>query len=238
MSTPPHLVDVPIAACVHYRGFRYGGFSNHLYEDYAVGLAQGVSPETLRRQFVRRLLGLQADHFGAALGLPLSRRYPSWDYPWNPAQPIQAYTAATNPDPVCHWTPDGILASKVNYEFGWHENAFQSIREHGYQPDTFSYIRVLEFIGRRTTRYLVKDGNHRLASMQALGQTMCRVRVDRRWYLREPLAPFWPGTLFRGYTIADARLIFGRYFWTHNPPIPESDEVSVIINDEPLQVVV
>ncbi len=224
---------IAIKDCRHFRGYRYGLYSNNIYEDYIVGISRGVDLQVLRLQFVKRIIGTRTTNFAETLGIVLSKKAQNWDYPWNMRTTKTDFTAFNNPDIVCHTSTDGkILISHLNREFTWLENAFANIKNEGYLPEKNSYITVLKLVSQEKNSYIVLDGNHRISTLAALGISHCKMRVLTKFLLHENLHYLWFGYLFRQYTTQDSLSIFLRYFWDSNPEIKESDDFSSLIHDE------
>ncbi|CAC9500093.1 hypothetical protein [uncultured Gammaproteobacteria bacterium] len=228
--------NIAINNCYHYRGYRYGLFSNNIYEDYIVGLSQGVDLQKLRLEFVERILGMRSLNFFKTLHLNQTSEAINWDFPWAWGQAKDSYSALTNPDIICHTSTDGILASHINREFVWLENSYKSIKENGYSPEKYGYIRLLELKKGKERSYIVLDGNHRISALAALNYSHCNAIIINNVFLRHCLFFLWPGYVFRGYKKKEAQNIFLRYFEKNNYTIPISNNYSDIIYDEELAV--
>lgn len=227
---------VSIVSCRHFRGWRYGNYGNNLYEDYIVGRVNGLETTILRSVFARRIFGTRGTTMGNTLGVSLSKEYPPWLFPWNWSSiyaTSPAYTAATNPDIVCHTALDGILASHINREFSWCESALNSISVTGYHPEKYGYISVLRLVDADLeTSHLVLDGNHRLSALVALNATEVRVKVLGQ--VSHNNSRFWPGVLTGRIRHDDATSIFRRYFRPENPLIQELEPNAMLVRDEEL----
>lgn len=232
------IEPISIASCRHYCGWRYGGFGNNLYEDYIVGLVNGIPLEILRKTFARRIFGTRRTNMDELLGIQLPRHYPPWIYPWS-WQSVFArykpYAAAVNPDIVCHTSPDGILASHINREFAWCEAALDSISRHGYQPEMHGYVTVLRLVGHEGEKsHLVLDGNHRLSALTALHES--EIRAVIHGLVRLNCSRLWPGVLVGQFGHEDAVAIFSRYFLDENPVIREAEPDATLLVDEALAI--
>jgi len=228
-------LSVNIQDCVHFRGFRYGGFGNNIYEDYVVGLAENVPRNSLRDKLTRRVLAYNGHDFASALNIPLTREYSPWIYPWtlrSMSPKVAPPSARDNPDIICHHSPQGVLASHINREFQWLERAFEAMKE-GYKPEQWGYVRLMRLRGRDGARYLVLDGNHRIAAMHALGMGQMMADVQTPILGSIHLSRLWPGVLCGTYLHGDAVSIFNRYFDEVNPELPEAS-TQHLITDEPL----
>lgn len=232
------IKNIPINQCVHFRGFRYGGFGNNVYEDYILGLRNGVTEDLLRQTFIKRILAFDGREFSSTLNIKLTKTYPSWIYPWEFNSlwntKIKYFNPADNPDIVCHYSPEGVLASHINREFFWLERAYKTILS-GYNPEKFGYINVCCLKHKKQNRYLVLDGNHRLSAMHALGINTVKVNVrfPPLWNIK--FSKIWPGVISKKYRHCDAISIFNRYFLATNLLLPE-DKKRDIIFDEPLSI--
>lgn len=228
------IESIPIKDCRHFRGHRYGLFSNHIYEDYVYGLSKNTPIETLRLQFIKRLLGMRSDDFGKTLGIALINKYSNWDYPWNMYKTKLDFLPSNNPDIVCHTSlSHKILMSHINREFKWLEKVYDSIKNQGYLPEKYEYITVLKLASHQKNSFIVLDGNHRLSALSVLGETHVKMKVLSKMFLKEALSFLWFGLLFRNYTLADSKAVFSRYFLEINPDISEADDFASIIIDEP-----
>ena len=228
-------LSVNIQDCVHFRGFRYGGFGNNIYEDYVVGLAENAPRNSLRETFTRRVLAYNGHDFASALNIPLTRDYSPWIYPWtlrSMSQKVTPPSAHDNPDIICHHSLQGVLASHINREFQWLERAFAAMKE-GYKPEQRGYVCLMRMKGREGTRYLVLDGNHRIAAMHALGIGEVMADVQTPILASIHLSRLWPGVLCGTYLHDDAVAIFQRYFDEANQELPEA-ATQQLIADEPL----
>jgi hypothetical protein len=226
---------VPIDRCYHFRGFRYGGFGNNLYEDYAVALSQGENKDVLRASFAENVLSCRPSTMSQMLGLDLEG-IPMWAFPWSysfgmPRKPI--VDPAENPDIICHYCEKGVLASHVNREFHWLENAFANISGKGYKPETYSYIHCLELVGESSTSYLVLDGNHRVSALHATGARQIAITVSATARVSRASHYRWPRVLTGTYGIAKALQVFDRYFWPTNPAICKMNPAQLICDDAP-----
>ena len=227
---------IRIDSCVHLRGFRYGGFGNNIYEDYISGLASYADVNYLKEQFIDRIAGCRNRHFAEALGIQLEKKYPAWVFPWDFQSAFCSYkkfwTPEGNPDIVCHYSPSGMLASHLNREFFWLHRAKNSIIS-GYQPETFGYVRVIQLTMKGIFRYIVVDGNHRIASLHALGHQNVEVEIITPRLGSLSCARLWPGVVLGLYSLRDAQSIFKRYFFDENLNLPVR-RLRRIIYDEPL----
>lgn len=223
---------VPVADCVHFAGFRYGRQEVNPYENYVSALVQGEAVERVRREFVGFLQHYRPRHLGEALGVKLEREYPLWCYPWSRWSPTPGWreNPAELPDIITHYSPRGILRSRIDEEFGWLERCLASIRQHGYKPAQFSgdpeARRLVALDG--IVRYVIHDGNHRLAALGALGVKTVVVRQVPLMSVREEDLGRWPGVASRRFTLGDARVIFRAYFEARKKARTTDEPVRVI----------
>jgi len=211
------LVSIPIDRCRHYNGYKYGSSAFNPYENYIVGLQQGVDRGVLRERFEDFLQYFRPRDLGALLQVPLSRPVPMWAYPWDDKAPIRPHggwleTAASVEDIITHFSEQGIQRSKIAGEYFWLERAFDTIRQTGYQPERFSYINVLELRDGSESVYIVKDGNHRLSSLVAFGHTQVVVSLDLNETVDLGKCARWPRVVSGLYSAADARALARAYF--------------------------
>ncbi len=210
---------VPVANCVHFAGFRYGCGEPNPYEGYLVAVASGRDKNQARAEFTDLLQHFRPKHLGEALGATLNRQYPLWHYPWSRGAPAAVRPGwldnpAEVPDIITFFSERGILRSRIEEEFGWLEDCLESIRRHGYQPARFAgeprVRRLLAADGQ--VRFVVHDGNHRLAALAALGVTEVSVRYSPLMTVFESELPHWPGVKSQFFTLDDARRVFLAYF--------------------------
>lgn len=213
----PELLSIPIDRCRHYNGYKYGSSAFNPYENYIVGLQQGVDRAVLRARFEDFLQHFRPRHLGELLQVPLSRPVPMWVYPWDARAPIRPNggwieTAAAVEDIITHFSEQGIQRSKIAGEYFWLERAFDTIAAEGYRPEQFSYIDVLELRDGADSVYIVKDGNHRLSSLVAFGRTHVAVSRDANEIVDLSRCARWPHVVSGLYSVADARALVRAYF--------------------------
>src|SRR5262245_35487308 len=118
LALPLTKREVPLDACVHYCGFRYGRNEYNPYESYQVALRRGVSVREVRRQFIDFVRHYRPRNFGDALGIKLSRAYGLWAYPWSDVDPRDLKRGWCNavdecPDILTHFCEAGISSLKI-----------------------------------------------------------------------------------------------------------------------------
>ena len=101
------VLSIPIDRCRHYNGYKYGSSAFNPYENYIVGLQQGVDRAALRDRFEDFLLHFRPRDLGELLQVPLSGTVPMWVYPWDARAPIRPNggwleTAASVEDIITH----------------------------------------------------------------------------------------------------------------------------------------
>lgn len=230
--------EVPVNACYHYRGFRYGGYGHNLYEDYILAVARGVGPQQRRSAFANAVLTCRPRTMGEMLHIELGE-VPLWDFPWARKLGHRISPVADpeqNPDPICHYCERGILASHINREIVWLEAAMHNLRKVGYLPERFGFITAVELDGTARKSYIVTDGNHRLAALHALGHTSARVKVSSLSRIQRSAASRWPGVVDGRYTVPLALAVFDRYFAETNPPLQELHPTRLIVDEAPLWI--
>lgn len=219
---------VPIDRCYHYRGYRYGGFGNNPYEDYVLGLARGDDLQGLRARIAEVALHCAPRTLDEALQIPL-RGKPLWAFPWGGGRPALPASPSDNVDVMTFHVSAGVLASKIHLEFGWLEGAFARMRDEGYRPARKGYIRCLELRPERgESSYLVLDGNHRLASLHALGVREAALRLAARPRVRRAEAAQWPAVRSGEFTLEEALAVFDRYFRPDNPIVARTSPLALI----------
>lgn len=233
------IESIPVKDCVHFRGFRYGGFGNNIYEDYILGLANNVDIEQLRAIFIKRVLAYKGTDFSSALNIKLTKKYTSWIYPWSSTilrkNTPTNYSPVENPDIICHYSQEGILASHINREFFWLERAYSAIASAGYKPESYGYINLYCLRNESEKRYLVIDGNHRLSALHALGINKIKANVAHPLLWNKKISKIWPGVITKKFLHEDAIAIFERYFIDSNLTLSESKAAN-LIEDEPLLI--
>jgi hypothetical protein len=197
-------VAIPIDRCRHYNGYKYGSSTFNPYEQYIVGMHRGVDRAVLR-------------DLGELLQVRLSRQVPMWVYPWDPRAPIRPNggwleTADSIDDIITHFSEQGIQRSKILGEYFWLERALDTISTSGYQPERFSYIDVLELRDGDESVFVVKDGNHRLSSLVAHGQTEVVVSLDDNETIDVARRGRWPHVVSGLYSADDALALTRAYF--------------------------
>lgn len=231
-----NIQEIAIDQCIHFRGFRYGGFGNNIYEDYILGLENGSDVKKLREIFIGRVLAFTGTDFASILNIQLTQKYPPWIYPWSLNSlwktEIKYFSPKDNPDIICHYSPDGVLASHINREFYWLERAHKAMLA-GYKPKEFGYINVYCMKQKHQSRYLVLDGNHRLSAIHAIGAHTIKANVKYAPLCDLKFSKIWPGVAAKKYSHADAISIFNRYFLNENIVLPEEKNHPIIL-DEPL----
>jgi hypothetical protein len=211
------LLSIPIDRCRHYNGYKYGSSAFNPYENYIVGMQQGVDRAVLRARFEDFLRHFRPRDLGELLQVPLSRRVPMWVYPWDARAPIRPNggwieNAAEIDDIITHFSEQGIQRSKIAGEYFWLERALDTIATQGYRPQQFSYINVLELRDGNESVYIVKDGNHRLSSLVAFGHTHVAVSCDASETVDLAKCVRWPHVVSGLYSVADARALVRAYF--------------------------
>jgi hypothetical protein len=213
----PQLLTIPIERCRHYNGYKYGSSAFNPYENYIVGMHQGIDRAVLRARFEDFLRYFRPRDLGELLQVPLSQPVPMWVYPWDAWAPIRPNggwldTATSVEDIITHFSAEGIQRSKIDGEYFWLERALATIATIGYQPEQFSFIDVLELRDGGESVYIVKDGNHRLSSLVAFGHTHVVVSRDANETVDVEQCTRWPHVSSGLYSPADARALVRAYF--------------------------
>lgn len=230
------IKNIPIQKCIHYRGYRYGLFTQNIYEDYIYDLHLKNDLIKYRKKFLYRIIANVAFNFSEVLQIKLKKNYIPFYYPWS-FKSINEYelSAINNPDIICHSSKEGILISHINREFYWLDRAYNTIKNNGYNPRKFGYIRVLELRrSKEDIRYIVTDGNHRISSLSVLGESHVKAVILKNPMLHRNLSNIWPQVVLGNFNMHDALSIFDRYFIEENMPLAESDNLSCLIFDEQL----
>lgn len=207
---------VSVAACVHYGGFRYGRGEYHPYETYLVDMLRDGNTGGARQRLLDFLRHYRPRDFGSALGVRLRTNQPIWRFPWSRAEPAAAWVErlADCPDILTHFLERGVPLGRLRQEFGWLEGALESVRRNGYQPGRFKNTVLARKLIRSDggSAYLLLDGNHRVASLAALGVREVTLTCPPWLAVWENRVATWP-QVRRGLCPADdARQIFRAYF--------------------------
>lgn len=214
------LVKLKISECVHFCAFLYGRGRYNPYETYVRDLHHGREMNELYSEFVDFLVGYRPRTLGEALGLSLDRDYPLWLFPWS--RPWKFWNIDTRkgwyddpadiPDIITHFSESGIPSWMVEQEIGWLADAYNSIATLGYQPERFGYPtgNLLDG-GARGRACIIRDGNHRISSLSALGFESVQVRCTGWNRVSLDELDRWSGVKNRFFTKDDAERIFMAY---------------------------
>ncbi len=219
--------EIPINACVHYSGFRFGHGDYNPIECYLRDVYHQRPIVQARRLFIQFLLHYRPRHMGEAIGVEgMTRCYPMWRYPWDVIDlrpPDEAWCESPQacPDILTHFSALGILSYRIDEEFLWGERVLHSIAAHGYKPNDFRRTSTAPFEPIRTfelrkcdgrSAYLLLDGNHRVGALSALGQTTVFVEQADTDVAYEADCEYWYGVRSGMYSKADALRVFNAYF--------------------------
>lgn len=213
---PLETIIIPINQCRHYCGFRYGSDSFNPYENYILALNGGAPLKVIRERFEDFLRFYRPRSFGDVFGLRLPLHIPLWVYPWehgNQFRSDQGWMKELDqvPDIITHFCELGIKRSRIEEEYTWLERAHKVISTRGYQPEIYGYITVFELKDTDQSIYIVKDGNHRLSTLVALGHNqVCVKRISAECVDREQCRS-WPQVVNGNYLLEDALAIFDIY---------------------------
>ncbi len=212
---PPNL-EVPIADCVHYGAFRYGGVGFHPYESYMTDIAAGGSVVDARRRFIDFICHYRPRHLAEALGVTgVTGRHPLWLFPWTRRgrhAPAWLPRPEDGPDIITHYSEAGILSHRIDEEFFWLERALRAMRVQGYRPTVHGAVQVQDLVRRDGLHaYLLRDGNHRVGALHALGEKVVAVR-RAPIAVREDEVDEWPGVRSHAFTKDDALAVFASFF--------------------------
>jgi len=213
-----HFYDIPIAQCVHYCAFRYGSKCPPPYECYIRTLDCGRQT-TARDEFIESLIYYRPGYMQEAIGITDSDlKTALWRYPWNNNTDIfdlhKGWSECPNepPDIMTHFSPAGILRFRIEQEFAWLENSYYNMKKNGFRND-FSNdscrLYCLEDLSG-TCRYIVENGNHRIAALAALGAQTVSAEIIRT--IRASEVTRWPGVISGIFSREEALNIFNAYF--------------------------
>lgn len=213
---PPRteLLRVPVHLCRHYCGFRYGSDSFNPYENYIVGLHQGIPTAELRRRFEDFICWYRPRNFAETFGITINPAIPLWSYPWSgPVPPNHGWHLGLDaiPDILTHFCAAGVKRSRIEEEYSWLHRAYESIKQHDYQPQAHSYLKVREMTDGQSRAYLVEDGNHRLSALVALGVRDVLVQQLPIDTVALAQLPTWPQVQSGYYLPAEAEQLLRVY---------------------------
>ena len=202
--------NISIEKCFHYLGCHYSIRSGiNPYLDYLVNFS--IDRDAARECFVNFLMMHRPATLNQAYSLDLEHNYPLWQYPWQNS--ILEVGNAWHIDPedcpdiLTHYSERGILKFRIEQEFYWLERAFALIKNNGYKPEKYGYVKLLEFSeADKPSTFLVLDGNHRVSAMKAMGHENIVAEIVS--VISADEINDWVGVLSRAYSINDARKIF------------------------------
>jgi hypothetical protein len=235
MSNRIRVASIPINKCRHYCGFKYGCQSLNPYEEYITGLHQQKAISQLRNNFEYFLMHYRPQSFGDIFGLELSNNIPFWLYPWSGAIDISPNYGWMEDiddiiDIITHFCEKGIKRTQVEQEYLWLEEAYETISKFGYQPSKYSYIEVMELKRKDESVFIVKDGNHRLSSLSALGHLEIKAKIYVSEQVRAEDCHNWKQVLSGRYTEVEALAIFNSYFTGIDNFIPSKKPALILAN--------
>lgn len=226
--------EVEIEDCVHYCGFRYGRNEFNPYEQYIRGLSQGVSSKILRDEFLSFILHFRPRNLAEALSISLKHPPSLWQLPWRhqTKNPVGwCDNPHSIPDILTHFSDLGVPDVVVRQEYRWLESAWANIKDNGYHPETYSYIRVFELRGESRNAYIVADGNHRISSLSIMGATRVVVQFSPFRTVSRSQVSQWPAVRSHGLSVEDALRIFDAYFDGNQQPHYCSQSADILRND-------
>jgi hypothetical protein len=232
------FIIVPINQCRHYCAFRYGCKSFNPYENYIIGLHEGISLVEIRKRFDDFLMYFRPRSFGEVFGIEMSRHVPLWVYPWSHGQFIDTNAGwrdilAEVPDIITHFCEQGIQRSRIEEEYFWLEQAYTSISKYGYQPNSYSFIEAFELKKGNENVYVLTDGNHRISALSALGHKHVLIKVSRSIKWNGKNHQKWNQVRLGTYSEQDAIQLFNVYFTGVNN-FKRSNQPAKIIEDQVL----
>jgi len=209
---------VQICKCVHFAGFRYGHNEYNPYETYIIELHNGIDEKERKEKFIQFLRYYRPNTFGEALGIKLSKDYALWQYPWefkiNPEFNGHDMNVHLIPDIITHFSSAGIPHNMVDQEFAALDAAYYSISHRGYLPEKFGYAELLQLHNdsNGTNAYILRDGNHRISALSALGYKEFSAHQHKRDLVYRSEVMKWNGVKQGYFTPEDALKIFDLYF--------------------------
>jgi hypothetical protein len=216
VSVVTDTVCIPIKQCRHYCGFRYGSDSFNPYENYITGLHKRQPINKLKKDFEDFLIFYRPQNFGDIFNIKFSKHIPLWIYPWQYGydfNPNNGWLEDINkvPDIITHFCKQGIKKSRIEEEYFWLERAYNLMKQVGYQPENNSCIQVFELKKKKESVFIVKDGNHRLSSLSALGYKEVIVKRYLLEGINETNYKNWHQIKISNYSEQDALMLFNTY---------------------------
>lgn len=211
-KTESRIENVPVSRFRHYCGFRYSKDVPNFYQNYILGLHNEVDLCQIREEFIHNLISYRPKTFNDALVAGFSRDIPLWTYPWSRKvlemngwveRPIDV------PDIITHYSETGIVEKRIEEEFFWLERAYKNIKENGYKPKEHSYITAMKLTKNDNSVYILLDGNHRAASLVALGFQEVTIKVTRTYDNGEVKRKLSKNSI---YSPVDVDVLFDAYF--------------------------
>jgi hypothetical protein len=227
------IFSIQISQCRHYCAFKYGDASFNPYEQYITGLHLQKPISTLREDFEFFLVHYRPRNFGEALGIEISTDIPLWIYPWNSQENFNPKNGWLDDidkvsDIITHFCSQGIKRSSIQKEYFWLERAYNSILNNGYQPNQNSYIEVFELKKNKENVFIVKDGNHRLSALAALGYKEVIVKRYRSNRMNERDLEKWGQVKSGLYSKSEVLALFDIYFSGVNKFNPSDSPTKVL----------
>lgn len=190
------LREVEISSCVHYCAFRYGLGEFNPYENFTRGIVSGRPAQALRADFIDFLVHYRPRNLADALGVDIPEDVHLWQFPWRRrllgGRGAWRASPAEVPDILTHFSDAGVPSALIEQECHWLMRAVNTMRCDGYQPQRYTYARLIELRDGDRCSYLVLDGNHRIAALAALGKARVLAQVSRWRGVRAEQIRYWP----------------------------------------------
>jgi hypothetical protein len=237
------IVCVPAELCINGFAYSFGRNGWQYYRDLAEELLDNPAVALEETRFHRFFREVRATSLTEMLSFHDPKltaslpRLPYGAYPWGPQEwyrvrvnPHRLYDRSRMPRRTssCPSTKPGFteflfyekspeVDRVIGREFDKLSSLIRSFAESGYRPflgrnPLPSAVRLVSKSGE--TRFLVKDGNHRLAVLAAFGCERVWLRLDRRRFrpVFEAEASMWPWVRSGLLDMDDARRLFHLYF--------------------------
>ena len=232
-AQPQVLFKCPVEHCVSSNGFSHGAGSWHAFsttlEEYRTGECTTYEGSLLQRYYevwqpsssLEALIGL--DRTPAALA-----EAPPYMFllPWNRDTLEQRKSASRKGiwEENARWGDGNIVADegcvfhgpvsarKGRIEFERLVSVFESIQKNGYDLSMGRPVRVNILKRGKELRYLIMEGQHRVAAMCAVGHATIPAVVGQAWVTDIDFVEFWPQVRDGIWSKKDAENYFNHLF--------------------------
>lgn len=217
-ASQKHYSDIPLDECVHYCAFRYTSKFCPPYERYIRKLHQGQK-EFAANCFIEFLRYYRPTSMQEALGIKNPMRQTAlWRYPWDYNVNVNNLSVGWSSDPndvpdiMTHFSKEGILKFRILEEFCWLESSYYNMKKYSFQDNRSKdscRVLCLENIDG-SHRFIVQNGNHRIAALSCLGKKSIKAEITRVVKVKD--LKKWSGVTTNAFSFSEAQMIFNAYF--------------------------